>query len=188
MFLNCGAGEDFWEALGEQGDQTSQSYKKSTLNYSLEGLMLKLKLQFFGHLMQRDDSLEKTMMLGKTEGRRKREWLRMRWLDSITDLTDISLSRLWEMVKDLEAWCAAVHVAQRMGHNLVTEQRSRARSAPYFPNPGLLFREVYLLPRGVAQPERAGLLVIYSWFSELLVQVCLKKKKNQHNLKRFMII
>ena len=109
---------------------TARRSNQSILNeinpeYSLEGLILKLTLQYFGHLIRRVDSLEKTLMLGKTEGKRRKEWQRMRRLESITDSMGINQSKLWETVKDRGVCVLESMELQRVGHNLVTEQQQQ---------------------------------------------------------------
>ena len=120
MLLNCGVGEDLrvpWTAR-----RSNQSIlKEISPIYSLEGLILKLKLQYFGHLMRRTDSLEKTLMLGKIEGRRRRGWQRMRWLDGIINLMDISLSKSWNWWWTGKPGVLQSLGSQRVGHNWATE-------------------------------------------------------------------
>ena len=123
ILLNCGVGEDFWESLRQEGDPTNRSKRKSVMNihWNLESLMLKLKLHYFGHLMRRTDSLERTLILGKTEGRRRRRWQRMRWLDGITN------SITWVWASSRSWWrpgkpgVLQFMGSQRVGHDWATE-------------------------------------------------------------------
>ena len=115
MLLNWGAGQDSWKSLGQEINP----------EYSLEGMLL--KLQYFGHLMQRANSLEKTLMLGKIEGKRRREQQWMRWWGSITDSMDMSLSKLQEIVKDREARCAIIHGVAKCWGDLATEKQQQQR-------------------------------------------------------------
>ena len=125
MLLNCGVGEDSWRVLWTAGRSNQSILKEIRPEHSLEGLMLKLKLQHFGHLMRRTNSLAKTLMLGKIEGRKRRGQQKMR-MDGITDLLDMSMSKLWKRVKNVDGslaccspWCC------RVGHDWVTGQQHR---------------------------------------------------------------
>ena len=139
MLPNYGAGEDSWESLGLQKRSNQSILKEMSPEYSSEGLMLKVKLQYFGHLIWRAYSLEKILMLGKTEGKRKRQRQRMTWLDGswlnrheseqmAHDSINMNLSKLWEIVGDKGAWCEVVLGLWRVGHDIVTKQQQNTLS------------------------------------------------------------
>ena len=170
MLFNCGAAEDSWESLGMQGNPTSPSWRRLSPGCSLEGLMLKLKLQYFGHLTLRVDSLEKTLMLGGIGGRRRRGRQRMRWLDGITDLMGMSLSEPRELVMTGRPGVLQFMGSQRVRHDLATEL-NWTLELPY--DPEISFFGIYPEKKNWSERIHAP---------QYLLQHCLQWPRHERNL------
>ena len=163
MLSKCAAGEDCWESHGEQRDQNSQSWRKSTLDFHWKN---------YGHLMQRANSLEKTLKLGKREGKRRRGLQRMRWLDDIVDSVDMNLNKLWEIVKDRGACMLQSMGLQRVGYNLVIEQETGMIMAQDWISVPNMFLVLHRAPILFQRQTTSSLISHLSHMLRLKSQIC----------------